>query len=246
MNARLILIMSILIEPSTQACTADKAAVAAPRHIMLSMRDAGKNLKFPSRTVVSLPFASVTKVQWPLAISQETPESVRLLTPQEFDHILHARAAIDKTVNAEPRLLPGLHLGLLYPGRAAIFLTNPAIAAPNTYRFDIEVSDDRGEDAAPRHALLKLQAKDQPTEHNVGYSDLVEITLPGSSLDEWDTDSAEAAGFSLRRKRRGGAGLVTLLFSTTAGGSGQLALASRAAGAPTYHFRFRRRATIAC
>lgn len=247
MNTRLILILALLAAPPTYACTSEEAKAAAPRHVILSMRDAGKKLSFPSRTVLSLPFAVAPTAQWPLTIAQEAPESVRLLTAKELAHIVRARALVDKSIDPEARFAPGVHLGLLYPGRAAVFLTNPAIAAPNTYRFDIEVSDDRPEEAPQRvDAVLKLQSKDQVAEHNVRYGDLIEVTLPGSSLDEWNTDSADAAGFTLHRKRSGGAGMVTLVFSAAAGGGGELVLGSKAAGAPLYRFRFKRRVTVAC
>jgi len=109
----------------------------------------------------------------------------------------------------------------LRPGQASIFFTNTLAGKLQTYRVQVEVpADSMPERNSADDAVVPQQwtEQDQDKTHELRYGDRVEITLPGSAHDDWDTSNAEKGGLQLRRKKAGPNGFVKLSFSVGSSG----------------------------
>lgn len=138
-----------------------------------------------------------------------------------------------------------LHFGAVAAGRATVTFVNDAMRPPSRHELHVEVLP-RHVEQARRGTLKKVGADQADKPVTMQYYDTLEITLPGTPDEQWDTSSAKAAGLEFKEKRAGSSGTVILVFRPTSASSRSAVLTLIGGGENVYKFHIQHQPTPVC
>jgi len=242
-----VIVLGLAAASQVLACVTAPAAPALPKPpLTLALGKLPAQLSVSTMDLLTIRAPAKSAGQWSAYIRQAEPDSLRGLSDAEFRHILAQRAKIGASYGLPPGAAGSvateagvqlLHFGALRPGKVALYLTDTQARQPNTRMLELQVSAPRLPPSAQVEPVAKQWTeKDQGSVHALDYGDRIEVTLPGSAGDDWDTSSAVGAGLGLERRKSAGAGYVKFVFSAGSGGNGTLVIRKNAPGAQEYRF----------